>query len=242
MAPAEMVRETPYIKPGDDVKDIGTNQQFEEAVGQLNNPNDVAEPTGIKGGFAIPILVDKKEPRIPDFEEVRTKIADIIKKQRAKDELEQKAKDLLASVPNADALKAAGEKAGFEADNRNFNIGSSLGNLPASAALDDAIFGMKTGELHKTPIKVGDDWVLVGVVKRTDADMTEFVKRRDEVRQRMLSERQSQVFEDYISGVQQRMKREGKIKIYDDVLASIEEEEEPAAAPGLPPGLKFPTK
>jgi len=242
MAPAEMVRETPYIRPGDDVKDIGTNQQFEEAVGQLNNPNDVAEPTGIKGGFAIPILVDKKEPRIPDFEEVRTKIADIIKKQRAKDELEQKAKDLLASVPNADALKAAGEKAGFEADNRNFNIGSSLGNLPASAALDDAIFGMKTGELHKTPIKVGDDWVLVGVVKRTDADMTEFVKRRDEVRQRMLSERQSQVFEDYISGVQQRMKREGKIKIYDDVLASIEEEEEPAAAPGLPPGLKFPTK
>src|SRR4030095_15434821 len=120
MKPADMVRETPYIKPGDDVKDIGENQQFEEAVGQLNNPNDVAEPTGVKGGFAIPMLLDKKEPRIPDFDEVRTKIADIVKKQHAKDELEQKAKDLLASVSNTEGLKAAGEKAGYDADNHNF--------------------------------------------------------------------------------------------------------------------------
>ena len=32
MSPAEMVRETPYIKPGDDVPQIGSNQQFEAAI------------------------------------------------------------------------------------------------------------------------------------------------------------------------------------------------------------------
>ena len=68
-----MVKETPYIKPGDDVPDIGSNQQFEQVVAPLNNPNDVGERTGVKGGFAIPMLVDKKEPRIPDFDEVKTK-------------------------------------------------------------------------------------------------------------------------------------------------------------------------
>jgi len=57
----------------------------------------------------------------------------------------------------------------------------------------------------------------------------------------MMSERQDQVFEDYIAGVQQRMKRDGKIKIYEDVLAQMEEAE-PAAEPGLPGGLNFPTK
>ena len=32
MKPADMVRETPYIKPGDDVPNIGSNQQFEQRL------------------------------------------------------------------------------------------------------------------------------------------------------------------------------------------------------------------
>jgi len=46
MSPAEMVRETPYVKPGDNVPEIGSSQQFEQALAKLNNPNDVGEPTG----------------------------------------------------------------------------------------------------------------------------------------------------------------------------------------------------
>src|SRR6185369_10653997 len=36
MTPAQMVRETPFIKPGDDVPDIGANQQFEQDIEALN--------------------------------------------------------------------------------------------------------------------------------------------------------------------------------------------------------------
>lgn len=60
MQPGEMVKETPYIKPGDDVPGIGSSQQFEAAIGPLNNANEVGEQTGIKGGFAIPMLVEKR--------------------------------------------------------------------------------------------------------------------------------------------------------------------------------------
>ena len=38
MQPGEMVKETGYIKPGDDVPDIVSNQQFEQAIAALNNP------------------------------------------------------------------------------------------------------------------------------------------------------------------------------------------------------------
>lgn len=55
MKPADMVHETPYIKPGDDVPNIGSNQQFEKAIAPLNNPNDVGASVGIKNGFAIPM-------------------------------------------------------------------------------------------------------------------------------------------------------------------------------------------
>ena len=98
MNAADMVRETAFVKPGDDVPDIGVNQQFEEAMEPLNNPNDIGEVIGVKGGFAIPMLVEKRDPRIPEFDEVKSKVADAIKQQRAKEQLEQKAKDLAASL------------------------------------------------------------------------------------------------------------------------------------------------
>lgn len=242
MTPAQMVRETPFVKPGDDVPEIGTNQQFEQALAPLNNANDVGETTGIKGGFAIPMLLEKKDPRIPEFDEVKDKVTDAIKQQRAKEQLEQKAKDLVASLSGPDAAKTAGEKEGFDSGlEEGFKLGSSLGKAGISPALDDLIYSLKPGELSKTPIKVEDKWVIVGVVKKTDADMTGLFAQRDTLKQSMISERQEQVFDDYISGVEQRMKRQGKIEIYEKVLAQLEESE-PAAEPILPGGLNIPTE
>ena len=242
MNAADMVRETPFVKPGDDVPQIGSNQQFEEALEPLNNPNDVGEVKGVKGGFAIPILVEKREPRIPDFDEVKSKVADAIKQQRAKEQLEQKAKELAASVSGPDALKATGEKEGFDSGlETDFKLGSSLGKAGISSQLDDLIYTLKPGEVSKTPIRVEDKWVIVGLAKKTDADMTGLLAQRDTLKQSMMSERQDQVFEDYIAGVQQRMKRDGKIKIYNDVLAQLEDSE-PAAEPNLPGGFEFPAK
>lgn len=238
MTPAEMVRETAFIKPGDDVTDIGANQQFEQSLEPLNNPNDVGEATGIKGGFAIPMLVEKKEPRIPEFDEVKSKVAEAIKQQRAKDQLEQKAKDIVASLTGPDAIKATGEKEGFDAGaEESFKLGSSLGKAGISKALDDLIYGLKPGEFSKTPLKVDDKWVIVGVTKKYDADQNNLASQRDTVKQSMVSQRQDQVFEDYIAGVQQRMKNEGKIEVNQKVLDQLEE---PAAEPVLPAGFNLP--
>src|SRR6185295_9442203 len=161
MNAADMVRETAFIKPGEDVPNIGSNQQFEQALEPLSNPKDVGEATGIKSGFAVPMLVEKREPRVPEFDEVKSKVADSIKHQRAKEQLEQKAKDIAASLTGPDAIKATGEKEGFDsAAEESFKLGSSLGKAGISTALDDLIYGMKPGDFSKTPIRVEDKWVI----------------------------------------------------------------------------------
>lgn len=241
MSPADMVRETAYIKPGDDVPNIGVNQQFEGALVPLNNPNDVGQVTGIKDGFAIPMLLDKKEPRIPEFDEVKTKVVDAIKQQRAREQIDQKARDLIASLSGPGDLKAAGEREGFDSGlEEGFKRESTLGKAGASDVLDDAIYNLKEGEISKTPIRVDDKWVIIGIVKRENANMATFNADRDRIKMTMLRDRQSQVFEDYLTAVEQRMKREGKIKIYENVLKQLDEAE-PAAQP-LPAGLNFPVE
>jgi peptidyl-prolyl cis-trans isomerase D len=236
MTPAEMVRETGFIKPGDDVPEIGSNQQFEQSLEPLNNPQDVGDPAGIKNGFAIPMLIEKRDPRIPEFDEVKSKVAEAIKHQRAKDQLEQKAKDIAAGLTGPDAIKATGEKEGFDSGTEEaFKLGSSLGKAGISTALDDLVYSLKPGEFSKTPIRVEDKWVIVGVTKKYDADQNAFAAQRDTLKQSMISERQDQVFEDYIASVQQQMKKDGKIKIYQNVLDQLQE---PAAEPNLPVGLE----
>jgi peptidyl-prolyl cis-trans isomerase D len=241
MQPAEMIKETGYIRPGDDVPDIGANQQFEQAISSLNNPNDVGDRTGVKGGFAIPIFVDKKDPRVPEYDEVKDRVAQAMKSERAKSQLEQKAREIAGAINNPGEIKGAGEKAGFEvATEQDFKLGATLGKAGTSPALDEAIFGLKEGQVTKSPIKVGESWVVIGATKRVEPDLVAFNSQRAGRTSALLNERQGQVFDDYIAKVQERLKQEGKITIYKDVLAVLEEEE-PVAAPPQPQ-FPIPTK
>jgi peptidyl-prolyl cis-trans isomerase D len=251
MSPAEMVKETGYIKPGDDVPNVGVSQDFERAIDPLNSPNQVGERTPIKGGFAIPMLVEKKEPRDATFEEVKDQIVQAVKNEQAKSQIEQEARNLASGVNNAGELKAAAEKQGLEPKNSDdFKLGTPLGEpggnpAGSSTVTDEAIYSMKEGEVTKTPLKVGDTWMVVGVTKRTEADLAEFAKQRDSLTDSMVTQRRAQVFEDYISNVQAKMQREGKIKVFTDVLTRMQDEAPPAAAPprmpqGFPQGFPPP--
>jgi len=232
MKPADMVRETGFVKPGDDVKEIGNSQQFEDAIAPLENPNDVGDRTGIKNGFAIPMLVEKREPRIPDFSEVKDTVAGAVKLERAKAQLEDKAKELIAAAKNPGDLKAAAEKLGLEAKaEATYKLSTPLGDAGSSAILDEALYAMNSGEVSKAPVKLNENFFVFGVTKRTDADLAEFSKQRDSLMQSALTERKNQVFDDYLAAKQQQMQRDGQIKIYQDVLDRVTEEEEPSAAP-----------
>lgn len=238
MTPADMVRETGFVKPGDDVPNIGSSQQFEEAIAPLENPNDVGERTGIKNGFAIPMLVEKKGPRIPEFDEVKDKVTQAVKLEKAKSQLEDKAKELIANAKAPGDLKAGATKLGLEAKaEANYKLATPLGDAGSSVLLDDPLYASKSGEVLKTPIFLNQNYIVVGINNRTEADLREFAKQRDQLMQSALTERKNQVFDDYLTSVQRRMEQDGRIKINKDVLAVLQDEEAPEALPQRRPRL-----
>jgi len=87
-------------------------------------------------------------------------------------------------------------------DQKNFVLGSPLGEGPTagtSEALQDAIYAMKVGDVTKTPIKVGDNWYVVGMTKREEANMADFAKQRSGLLQTMLGQKQAAVFGDFMA-------------------------------------------
>ncbi|MBS1794200.1 MAG: peptidyl-prolyl cis-trans isomerase [Acidobacteria bacterium] len=226
MSVSEMIKETPFIKPGDNVENIGISPQFEDGIKNLENPNDVGEKTPIQNGFAIPLLVEKKEPRDATFDEVKSQIAETVKIEKARSQVEDIAKQIAAGATSADALNTAATAKGLKAqDQKNFILGSPLGQGPTAATseqLEDAVYALKQGEVTKTPLKVGDNWYVVGVTKREDAKMEEFAKQHDQLQQSMLQQKRGSVFSDYLAAVRQKMESAGDIKIYNEVLEKLD--------------------
>ena len=91
--------------------------------------------------------LEKKDPRNSDFDEVKTKVAEAIKDQRAKEQLEQRAKDLVASLSGPDGTRLWARKGKATSLEESFKLGSSLGKAGVSEAIDDVIYGLKAGSL-----------------------------------------------------------------------------------------------
>ena len=166
-----------------------------------------------------------------------------VKTEKAKSQLEDKAKELIANAKAPGDLKAGATKLGLEAKaEANYKLATPLGEAGSSALVDDPLYAAKAGEVLKTPIFLNQNYLVIGVNTRTEADLAEFAKQRDSLMQSALTERKNQVFGDYLTAVQNRMEQAGKIKIYKDVLAGMQEEEAPEALPQRRPPIQLPKK
>jgi hypothetical protein len=141
-------------------------------------------------------------------------------------------------------LSAAAQSKGLKAQEaKSFVLGSPLGEGPNAATskpLEDAIFNLKPGEVTKSPVKIGDNWYVVGLHNREEVNMEDFAKQRDELIKTMQTQKRGQVFSDYIASLRREMEAKGDIKIYQDALAKLEDvsEVETPESPQIPPQLQ----
>jgi hypothetical protein len=132
-------------------------------------------------------------------------------------------------------LKAAAAKFGLEAKaEANYKVGTPLADLGSSSVLDDPLYAAQSGQVLSSPIFLNENYLVLGVTKRTEADMAEFTKQRDSLVDTAQDTRKNQVFSDYLATLMEKMKRDGKIKIYKEVLDQLREEEPQIEIPGQP--------
>ncbi|MCA1608133.1 MAG: hypothetical protein LC730_01570, partial [Acidobacteria bacterium] len=230
MTPVEMVRETGYVKPGDNVENIGTSPQFEEGIAGLQNQTDVGDKVPIPNGFAIPLLLDQKPPRDAELSEVRDRVVETVKLERARSLLEVIAGKIAEGAPNAAGLASVAASHNLKVqEQKAYTLGTPLGQGASAAStetLEDAIYAMKAGDVTKSAIVTGENYFIVGVTNREEANMEEFAKERNELRESMLQRKRGEVFSDYIASTRRRYEAEGEITIYQEALAKLDEETE----------------
>lgn len=248
MSVGDMIFETGYVKPGDNIDKVGVSQDFEQAITALEENGAVGDKFPLSrnrgegetpsSGFAIPVLVDKKEPRDAEFEEVADKVKEAVKVKQAKDKLEEVAKAVASSADGVSGLSSAASSNNLIAkEAKGFILGSPLGEGPTattSQALEEKIYALKKGEVTKEPVQIGDNYYVVGVNEREEAKTEDFEKQRDQLVQQMLQGKRGQVFEDYLLAVRRRMDKDGQVKINKDALAKVDKFAQENAPPPQP--------
>jgi hypothetical protein len=80
------------------VAGIGVNKDFEGVIAPLEQNGQTGDRIGIKGGVAVPQLTEKRDPRIPEMNEVREQVAVRVREETARARLEGIARDLAANA------------------------------------------------------------------------------------------------------------------------------------------------
>lgn len=226
LKPEDVKRETAFFVPGDDLKEIGSNPSFEEKTTVLTTAGEVGEKVGVRGGFAIPQLVEVRKPGDPVLADVKEKVAAKVKKDKQATMAFEKAKELIAKAKDAAGLKAAAEAMGLKVEEaKDFGNSAAIGGRQYPAAFYNADKA-KAGELIPMPLYSSRDSVavsvaVVAVTKRTEPDLGKLGEQTKSIQERLRGDRANTMFETYLDGVKRRLKDEKKLRVDDGLVERV---------------------
>jgi peptidyl-prolyl cis-trans isomerase D len=211
---------TDFVGRKDLLPGLGPATQFMDAVfgATEKSPPDMAATSQ---GFAVYQLLAVKPATTPTFEEIRSKVEEEFKNERASILLTQKTQELSDRAKAEHDLKRAAKELGATVktsdpvlpDAQVPEIGSLTG--PASVA-----FTMKPGEISG-PINSGANGVVLALLDSQPPTDSDFAAKRDQIRDSLLQGKQQQLFGLFISNLRDQMEKSGKIKINQDEMKAL---------------------
>jgi peptidyl-prolyl cis-trans isomerase D len=177
--------------------------------------NAVSGQLQTQQGFAFIALTEIKPSYVPALTEVKDKVKDDVVRLKAVDLAKTKAVTMAQAARGNFA--AAAKAAGVTVKSTDFiSRGSAYPEVGVNAAVDDAVFALKTGETS-APIPTDNAVVVARVKERQDIDAAKVATERDALRDEMLQQQRGTFFASYMSKAKAKM----KIKYNEKALTAI---------------------
>src|SRR5271165_4481312 len=199
---------------------LGPAPQFMDAVfaATEKSPPDMASASQ---GIAVFQLLGVQPASTPTFDEIRSKIEDQFKNERAQTLLSQKLQELSDRAKADHDLKKAAKELGASFKTSDFVLPDGqvpdIGSMTGQAAV---AFTLKPGEISG-PIVSGQDGAVLQVVEDQKPDESEFAAKRDQIRDELKQNKQQELFGLFMSNLRDQMEKSGKIKINQDEMKQL---------------------
>ena len=211
---------TDFVSKSDVLPGIGTNPQFMDEVFSAPEKGG-PELAQLSQGYAVYEVEAIKPPATPTFEEIRTRVENEFKNERANALLSQKTQELSDRAKAEHDLKRAAKELGATLKNSDFVL--PTGQVPDIGAMSgpaSVVFTMKPGEISG-PVTAGTNGVVIALIELQAPNEQDFAAKKDEIRESLLQNKKGELFEMFVSNLRQQMQKAGKIQVNEQELKSL---------------------
>ncbi len=190
-------RET-TIARGEALEGIGREPGLEEAVFSLAL-GGVSAPTKTRSGYAVVKTLEHIPAGVPPLAEIRPRVIEAIKRERAEALAVERAKALVASLAKGGDFLAAAKASGLSTGEIPFfsraEPPKERGALPGSVLL--AALQTAAGQVTE-PVRAGAAVYTVKTLERQPPDPQGFDRQRAELEKQTLEQKRSQIWDSWI--------------------------------------------
>jgi peptidyl-prolyl cis-trans isomerase D len=210
------VTETGLVLSGEPIQGIGSQPELSGRLFGLKE-GDVTPAMRVAPGWVFATVTARQDAYIPKLDEVKTRVADDVKQEKATEMAKQRAAAIAADLKGAKDFEAAVKRAGLTSKPTELiTRGSAIPDLGISEAVDAAAFALPQGGVSDA-ITTPTGTAIVRVAERVDVTDTEIESGKDQLRDELVNTRRDKFFGAYM----QKAKTGLKITTRDDVLARV---------------------
>jgi peptidyl-prolyl cis-trans isomerase SurA len=178
---------------------------------------EVTPAMRVATGWVFATVTDRQDAYLPKLDEVRARVTDDLKQEKAVDLVKQRAAAIAAELKQATDFAAAVKRAGLEIKTTELIArGSAVADLGVSEQVDAAAFALPQGGISDA-ITTPTGTAIVRVAEKVTVTDQEVEQGRDQLRDEMVNTRRDRFFGAYM----QKAKSGLTITIREDTLARL---------------------
>ena len=210
------VTETGLVLQNEPIQGVGVQPELSGRVFGMKE-GEVTPAMRVATGWVFATVTGRQEAYVPTLDEVRTRVTDDLKQQKAVDLVKQRAAAIAADLKQAKDFAAAVKRAGLEIKTTELIArGSPVADLGVSEQVDAAAFALPQGGVSDA-ITTPTGTAIVRVAEKVTVTDQEVEQGRDQLRDEMVNTRRDRFFGAYM----QKAKTGLTITIREETLARV---------------------
>ena len=195
-----VVREVGPLAKTDPVEGLGPIREVTDAIFALP-PGGVSAAIKVPQGYAIVRLADRQAERLLPLAEVRDAVLRAVRRQKADEAAQAKAKALVEGVRKGEDFRAAARAAGATGgDLPPFSRAEPLADRALGQTLGPLVLGLPDGAVGG-PVTGTAGIYVVKVLGRQAPNPAEFESARGELEKRLLADKRARLWQDWLASL-----------------------------------------
>lgn len=206
------VTRTGFFSAGDAVEGVGANPEFYKEAFTLKS-GETSQPVKTPTGYLILKVVERKDSRIPEYEEVREKVLALLAGKKAEELATKNGEEMLEGLKsgklNISKLSYKPTESGL------FPRGGNVPNAGASEDMNKAAFSLtKENPYPAKPFSVNGVTYIMRLKERVEADKDGLKAEEAGIRTQLMQQKGEEALKSWLKN----SRAKAKIKIYEEFL------------------------